>query len=116
MNLRKKLTAIALIVLCVFTVTVPLVSVATATESAPMVGEGLAPPENTAPSVGEGLTPPENTAPSVGDGLAPSEKNDLLVYLTKEDKTVTMSLEDYIAISGLPYATKANCWRNLISS
>ena len=42
MNLRRKLTALALIFLCIFTVTVPLVSVATA--GGALVGEGLVPP------------------------------------------------------------------------
>jgi stage II sporulation protein D len=92
MNKRKKLTAAALIALCIFTVTVPLVSVATARE--PSSGVELAPPV-TDPSLDDGLAPPENTTES---GVPDSETTltDLRVYIAKEDKTVTMSLEDYI--------------------
>lgn len=100
MNLRRKLTAVSLIALCIFTVTVPLVSVATATDTA----NGLAAPDVTTPSVGEGLTPPDSTPDSAGEELTPPEStaesekttDSLLVYIAKEDKTVTMSLEDYI--------------------
>ena len=88
MNLRKKLTVIALIVLCVFTVTVPLVSVATAKDTAT---EQLAPPEATVPLETNGEASPTETTVTTDKPLT-----ELLVYVAKEDKTVTMSLEDYI--------------------
>lgn len=92
MNLRKKLTAIALIVLCVFTVTVPLVSVAS--ESA-MGNEIIIPTETTEPISSETDPTPE-TEPSTTTPDSEKPTDRLLVYLHKEDKTVTMSLEDYI--------------------
>lgn len=88
MNLRRKLTAIALIVLCIFTVTVPLVSVATATDTA---SEIFIPPETTdIPEITDETVPPATTP-------APEKPlTELRVYIAKDDKTVTMSLEDYI--------------------
>ncbi len=108
MNLRRKLTAIALIVLCIFTVTVPLVSVATARENGHSVEDGgsepVPPTETTLQndaehSVGEGLAPPDATVDGTSESEPPATEkpsSDLLVYIAKEDKTVTMKLEDYI--------------------
>ncbi len=88
MNLRRKLTAIALIVLCIFTVTVPLVSVATAKDTEEEI---FVPPETTdIPDMTDETAPPDTTQ----EPEKPS--SDLLVYIAKEDKTVTMELEDYI--------------------
>ncbi len=98
MNLRRKLTLVALIALCVFAVTVPLVSYATVTDTE---AETSSPPEMTdAPETdaatdaitdtdAETTPPPATSAPD--NGLT-----ELRVYIKKEDKTVTMSLEDYI--------------------
>ncbi len=92
MNLRRKLTAVSLIALCIFAVTVPLVSVATATETENGI---FIPPETTAPFETEteekNETAPPETTP---EQEKPSDR--LLVYIAKEDKTVEMSLEDYI--------------------
>ena len=92
MNLRRKLTAIALIVICIFTVTVPLVSVATATETEE---EPFIPPQTTEP-IGSETDPTPETEPSTTEPTPEKPTDRLLVYLHKEDKTVEMSLEDYI--------------------
>ncbi len=90
MNLRKKLTLISLIAACVFSLTVPLVSVATERGSG---GVSITLGETTTPitdvpvpndTTGEEPPSPDN---------APTE---LLVYISEEDKTVKMPLEDYI--------------------
>lgn len=96
MNLRRKLTAIALVALCVFTVTVPLVSVATATdtEEVTTASPPLTVPPETAPPPDTETTPPKSEPKPEPE----PEKtvNELRVYIAKEDKTVTMSLEEYI--------------------
>ena len=89
MTLRRKMTVLALIGLLMFSVIVPLVSVASANEM-PKETHPLA--ETTFPpsSDTEASPPPETTA---GEEKPITE---LKVYLSKEDKTVTMPLESYI--------------------
>lgn len=90
MKLRKRLTAMSLIALCVFTVTIPLVSVATANA----VNVTSAPSVTVAPTESDAPAPPVTTEQSSNDAEKPTDR--ILVYITKEDKTVEMSLEDYI--------------------
>ncbi|MBQ8253940.1 MAG: stage II sporulation protein D [Clostridia bacterium] len=93
MNLRRKLTAIALIVICVFTVTVPLVSVATATDTEE---ETASPPETT--ELPETTEAEETDTVTTEPDVTEPERTaaELRVYIAKEDKTVTMPLEEYI--------------------
>ncbi len=101
MKLRKRLTVYSVIAACVFAVTVPLVSEATkvsadawitAGEASDTVSDVTEPVSETEADTSETAPPEESTVPDMPDsGLV-----ELKVYISKEDKTVTMSLEDYI--------------------